>query len=149
MKVTTLFGEIDLDYTPIEFPITDSSIGARRIVRFEGIRSQSDSQEFAQILWTIWQMDEKGELKNELDAVQGRQVITPVSGQNRVTANGILILREAFPQGEVGDRAYQMAWNAGYNEYRYWMALLRLATLPNVIIGAGSILAQYERYDKP
>lgn len=147
--ITTPFGQIDLDVQQISFFISDSSIGARRRVVFEGIRSMTDSGQFAQIVWTIWQEEEEGGLKNELDAVQGRQVITPVSGQNRVTAEGILITREAFPVGEVGDRAYQMALDKGYNEYQYWMALLRIAPLPKVLKAAGNLLAQYERYDRP
>lgn len=147
--IKTPFGEIDLDFQPISFYIEDSSIGAKRRVDFEGIRSMTVLGEFAQIVWLIWQEDQEGKLKNELDAVQGRQVITPVSGQNRVTAEGILIMREAFPIGEVGDRAYQISFDKGYNEYQYWMALLRIAPLPQVLKAAGNLLAQHERYDRP
>jgi hypothetical protein len=147
--IKTPFGDIDLDVVPISFFISDSSLGTRRKVQFEGIKSMTERGQFAQIVWLIWQYDQEGNLLNELDAVQGRQVITPVSGQNRVTAEGILIMREAFPEGEVGDRAYQMAFDKGYNEYQYWMALLRLAPLPVVLNAAGNLLAQYERYDRP
>ena len=147
--IKTPFGEVDLTPTPISFWVSDSSIGAKRKVVFDGIRSQSEEGQFAQIVWKIWQFDEDGEtLINELDAVQGRIVITPVTGQNRVTSDGILIMREAFPEGEVGDRTYQMAWNAGHNEYRYWTALLRIAPLPNIIEAAGNLLAQYDRFDR-
>lgn len=147
--INTPFGEIDLDITPISFWITDSTLGTRRKVDYEGIRSQTERGQFAQIVWLIWQYDKEGNLLNELDAVQGRQVITPVTGQNRVTSEGLLIVREAFPEGEIGDRAFQMAYDKGHNEYLYWMSLLRIAKLPDVIIAAGYLLAQYERYDKP
>jgi len=148
-KIKTPFGDIDLDLEPISFFISDSSLGTRRKVQFEGIRSMTERGQFAQVVWLIWQYDQEGNLLNELDAVQGRQVITPVSGQNRVTADGVLIIREAFPEGEVGDRAYQMAMNSGYNEYQYWMALLRVAPLPQVLAAAGNLLNQHERYDRP
>lgn len=148
-KITTPFGEIDLDIDPISFWINDSSIGARQLVTYEGIRSKTERGQFAQIVWIIDQYDKEGNKLNELHAVQGRQVITPVSGQNRVTAEGILIVREAFPEGEIGDRAYEMSRAKGYNEYAYWMALLRIAKLPDVIIAAGNLLAQYERYNRP
>lgn len=144
----TPLGEVDLTPQPIELQITDSSIGFTRRVVFEGIRSQSESGEFAQIVWKVWQYDAEENLLNELDAVQGRQVVTPVSGQNRVTADGVTILREGFPAGEVGDRAFEMAWNAGYNEYRYWMGLLQGVPLPQVLAAAGSILSQFERFDR-
>ena len=146
--VKTPLGEIDLDVKPISFYIQDSSIGAKRRVQFDGIRSMSDLNQFAQIVWIVWQEDENGNLKNELDAVQGRQVITPVSGENRVTAEGILIIREAFPEGEVGERAFEMAKSKGYNEYLYWMALLRIAPLPMVLEAAGNLLASYQRFDR-
>lgn len=147
--IKTPFGEIDISPVPISFWITDSTIGAKRRIDFEGIKSQSEDRQFAQIFWKVWQFEKEGEtLINELDAVQGRIVITPVSGQNRVTADGILIMRESFPEGEIGDRAYQMAWDAGHNEYLYWMALLRVAPLPTVIQTAGAMLAQYNRYDR-
>lgn len=146
--IKTPFGDIDLNIKPITFFISDSSLGTRRKVQFEGIRSMTERGQFAQIVWLIWQYDQEGNLVNELDAVQGRQVITPVSGHNRVTAEGILIIREAFPEGEVGDRAYQMAFDKGYNEYQYWMAVLRLAPLPVVIQAAGNILAEFYRYDR-
>lgn len=147
--IKTPFGEIDLNPTPISFWISDSSIGAKRRVDFEGIQSQSEDQQFAIILWKVWQFEQDREtLINELDAVQGRIVTTPVTGYNRVTSEGISVMRESFPEGEIGDRAYQMAMNAGHNEYHYWMALLRVAPLPTVIQAAGSMLAQFERYDR-
>ena len=147
-KITTPFGEIDLDVQPISFWIKDSSIGARQLVTYEGIRSKTETGQFAQIVWIIDQYDAEGNKLNELHAVQGRQVITPVSGQNRVTAEGILIQRESFPEGEIGDRAYQMAYAKGHNEYKYWMALLHVAPLPVVIQAAGNMLAQFERFDR-
>jgi hypothetical protein len=142
------FGEIDLDYPPIEFLIKDSSLGSIRKVRYEGILHQSETGQFAEILWNIWQFDAEGNLISSLDAVQGRQVSTLVSGQNKVSADGILILRELFPEGEIGDRAYRMAWSSGCNEYKYWMALLRVAPLATVITLAGQMLAQFERFDR-
>lgn len=149
MKITTPHGEIDLAQKPVELQISDSSIGFTRKVTFEGIRSMSEEGEFAQIVWKVWQYDKEGNLLNELDAVQGRQITTPVSGQNRVTSEGVTILREVFPEGEVGDRAYQMAFEAGHNEYRYWMSLLQNVPLPQVLAAAGAILSQFERFDKP
>lgn len=146
--IKTPFGEIDLDSEPIRFPIKDSSLGTTQEVVWEGITQQSETNQFALIIWQIWQYGQDGKLINPLVAVQGRQVITPVSGQNRVTADGILIMREAFPEGEVGDRAYQMAFNSGHNEYHYWMALLRVAPLSTVITAAGQMLAQYARFDR-
>jgi len=146
--IKTPFGEVDLDYDPITFLIKKSSIGAIRKVEFEGIHAQSNTDQFAQIVWIVWQLDEAKEKLNPLDVVQERKVITPVSGQNRVTSEGILIMREGFPEGDVGDRAYQMAWNAGHNEYKYWMALLRIAPLPIVLEAAGNLLAQYEQFDR-
>jgi len=142
------FGEIDLDSPPIEFQIKDSSIGSIRKVRFEGILHQSETGQFAEILWNIWQFNSEGNQISALDAVQGRQVSTVVSGNNRVNADGILIIRELFPEGEIGDRAYQMAYTTGHNEYKYWMALLRIAPLTTVITAAGQMLAQFERFDR-
>lgn len=146
--IKTPFGEVDLDYRSIDFLITESSLGAMRKVEFEGIQYMSEKKQYAEIVWLIWQYNKENNLINELDAVQGRTVITPVTGLNRVTSDGILIMREVFPEGEIGDRAYQMAMNAGHNEYHYWMALLRVAPLPIVIQTAGNMLAQYNRYDR-
>lgn len=147
--IKTPLGEIDLEVPPISFWITDSSIGAKRRVDFEGISAQSQAGGYAQIVWKIWQFDEDQETrKNELDAVQGRIVFSTISDHNRVTSDGILITREGFPEGEVGDRAYQMALAAGHPEYSYWMALLRVAHLPTVLEAAGNMLAQYNRYDR-
>jgi hypothetical protein len=147
--VKTPFGEIELESKPISFFITDSSLGTKREVRFEGIRSMTESGQFAQIVWTLWQYDKEDNLVNELEAVQGRQIITPVSGENRVNSNGILILRESFSDTEEGQLSYQKAYDNGHNEYKYWLALLRVAPLPTVISAAGNLLAQYQRFDRP
>jgi hypothetical protein len=147
--INTPFGKIDLTPHPISFWIEDSSIGAKRRVDFEGIQAQSEDQEVALITWKVWQFEQDGEtLINQLDAVQGRVVTTPVIGYNRVSSEGLLIMRESFPEGEVGDRAYQMAYSKGHNEYRYWMALLRIAPLPIVLQSAGSMLAQFHRFER-
>lgn len=148
-KITTPLGEIEIDPQPIEFEISDSEIGTKLKVRFEGIRSMTDTDEFANIVWTVSQFDNEGKRMNPLFAVQDRQVVTEVSGNNRVTDEGITIIRAAFPEGEVGDRAYQMAWNAGHNEYHYWMALLKVGTLPAILTAAGQILSQYNRFHQP
>jgi hypothetical protein len=146
--ISTPFGEIDLDSPQIEFQIKNSTIGAVRKIAFEGIRSMTEEGEFAQIVWKVWQYGDDGNLKNPLDAVQNRTVITPVSGQNRVTNDGILIIRELFAEGEEGNVAYQAAFDAGHNEYKYWLALLRVAPLTTVISAAGQLLAQYSRFDR-
>lgn len=147
--VNTPFGEVNLDTSPIQFWIKDSSIGSKQLVRYEGIQSQSETHEYANILWIIDQYDQDGVTKlNELHAVQGRQVMTPINGYNRVTDSGVLILRESFPQTEAGQVAFQKLWDAGHNEYRYWTALLRIAPLPNIIEAAGNLLAQYDRFDR-
>lgn len=147
MKLETPFGEIDLDYVPIEFPISESSQGFQRIVRYEGIRSKSEEGQFATLIWKIWQYDKEGNALPEREFVQGREVRTDVSGNSRVTSGGITIKREGFPEGEVGDRAFQMAWNAGHNEYRFWMAVLHSRPMPEAIKAAGMILAQYGVFD--
>lgn len=146
--ITTPFGDIELDKKPISFWINDSSIGARQMVTYEGIQSQSEIWQQASIIWIIDQYDQDGNKLNELHAVQGRRIETIVSGQNRVTAEGIQIAREAFPDTESGQRAFQFALNKGYNEYLYWMALLRVAPLPVVLEAAGNLLAQYGRFDR-
>lgn len=146
--INTPFGEIELERKPITLWINDSSIGAKQLVTYDGIRDQSEQYEFANIIWIVDQYDEEGNKLNELHAVQGRQVITPVNGNNRVTDEGLLILREAFPETEAGQRAFQMAWNKGHNEYQYWMALIRVAPLPVVLEAAGNLLAQYGRFDR-
>lgn len=148
-KITTSFGELDLGYLPIEFDVSDSELGTKLRVRFEGIRSMTESGEFANIIWVVSQYSEEGDRLNPLFAVQDRQVITEVSGRNRVTPDGITIKREAFPEGETGDRAYQMAYSSGHNEYRFWMALLHTRSLPEIITAAGQILAQYARFHQP
>lgn len=146
--IATPFGEIDLDIQPISFWITDSTIGTRRKVTYEGIRSQSESEQFANIVWYITQHDQDGNLINSLDAVQNRQVITPVSGQNRVNSQGTLIIRELFPEGEKGQEAFNLAWQSGHNEYKFWMGLLRIAPLPTVLLAGGNLLSQYQRFDR-
>lgn len=148
-KITTPLGEIEIDPQPIEFEISDSEIGTKLKVKFEGIRSMTESGEFANIVWTVSQFDLEGKRMNPLFAVQDRQVVTEVSGRNRVTNEGITIIRESFPEGEAGDRAYQTAWNAGHNEYYYWMALLKVGTLPKILKAAGQILSQYNRFHQP
>ena len=85
---------------------------------------------------------------NEIHAVQGRQVTTPISGQNRVTDNGLLIVRESYPMDTEGEQAFQLAWNEGHNEYRYWTSLLRIAPLPVVLQAAGNLLNQFNRFDR-
>lgn len=146
--IKTPFGEIDLDYEPISIDIQDSEIGTKMRVYFEGINSMTEEGQFANIVWIVRQYDQDGKQLNPLFAVQERRVVTPVSGGNRVTSGGILILREGFPEGEIGDRAYQMAMSSGHNEYKFWMALLRVANLPTVLEAAGNMLAQYNRYDR-
>lgn len=141
------FGHLNIDYSPIEFTINPSSQGMERRVRYDGILFKSESNEAASIVWKIWQYDKEGNLLPDREFVQGREVRTDVSGSNRVTSGGITIKRERFPQGEVGDRAYQMAWNSGYNEYRFWMAVLHSRLLPEAIQAAGMILAQYGVFD--
>jgi hypothetical protein len=147
--INTPFGEIDLDSPSIEFKIKESSIGAFRKVSFEGIRSMTEEGQFAQIVWKIWQYDVNGNLKNELDAVQDRTVLTPISGANRVTDEGILIMRELFPAGESGDEEFTMAFSQGHNEYKYWMGLLRIVPLTTVITAAGQLLERYKRFERP
>jgi hypothetical protein len=145
--IETPFGPIDLDYTPIELTISANSQGFPRIARYEGIQSNSENGQYATLSWRIWQYDKEGNLLPDREFVQGREVRTEVSGNNRVTPDGITIKREGFPEGEVGDRAFQMAWNAGHNEYRFWMAVLYSRTLPEAVKAAGMILAQYGVFD--
>jgi hypothetical protein len=146
--INTPFGEIDLDSPSIEFKIKESSIRAVRKVSFEGIRSMTEEGQFAQIVWKIWQYDVDGNLKNELDAVQGRTVLTPISGENKVNDEGVLIMRELFKEGDSGDKEFTIALSKGHNEYKYWMALLRIAPLTTVITAAGQLLEKYQRFDR-
>jgi hypothetical protein len=148
-KINTPFGEIDLESSALEFQIKDSTIGAIRKVVFDGIEAMSEEKQYAFISWKIWQYDSDKNLKNELDAVQGRVVITPVSGSNRVTDEGILIIRELFPEGKSGDEEFTMAFSQGHNEYKYWMGLLRIVPLTTVITAAGQLLERYKRFERP
>lgn len=145
--IETPFGLIDLEYNKIELPISESSQGFTRIVIYEGILNNSEDGQYATLLWKVYQYDKEGNLLPDREFIQGREVRTDVSGNNRVNSGGITIKREAFPEGELGDRAYQMAWNAGHNEYRFWMAVLHSRTMPEAIKAAGMILAQYGVFD--
>jgi hypothetical protein len=147
-KIKTQYGEIDLGYAPIEFFISDSELGTKVKVQFEGIRSMTESGEFANIVWLISQYSEEGERLNPLFVVQDLQVVTDVSGNNRVTNDGITIKREGFPEGEVGDRAYQMTFTIGHNEFTFWMSMLEYVPMPKVLALAATILDQFGRFDE-
>jgi hypothetical protein len=147
-KINTPFGEIDLESSAIEFEIKNSSIGSIRKVAFDGIHAMSEEKQYAFIAWKIWQYDSDENLKNELDAVQGRVVITPVSGSNKVTDEGVLIIRELFTEGKSGDEEFTIALSQGHNEYKYWMGLLRIVPLTTVITAAGQLLEKFQRFDR-
>lgn len=128
--------------------ISDSAVGTKRRVKFYGINSMSHEAKKANIVWIVEQVDANGDLLDIVDLEQSRRVITPITDENRVDNNGILILRENYPVGETGDQQYQDAWDAGNPEYSFWWTLLQADNLPNILSQAATILNNYNRFDR-
>jgi hypothetical protein len=122
------------DNMMIEVAISDSALGTKRKVNFEGIRSMQFSIGFAQIVWIVSQLDDEGNKLNLPDINQDRVVISPISNQNQVDPNTGITL----PEGEQGSP-----------EFDWWWAVLQQQTLPTVLTQAISILYSQGRFDRP
>jgi len=144
----TPFGKIPLAWAKVQMAISDSTFGTKRKVVFEGLNSMTIEGEFCNIVLCVTHFDQDEKMIDNLDLNNQRKVITPVSGKNKVTSQGVTIERKLYPEGEVGDRAYQMAWDTGYNEFTFWMALLEQVPLPKVLGLAVTILDQFNRFDQ-
>ena len=77
-----------------EIPISDSALGTKRTVQFEGIRSMQISEGFAQIVFIIKQYDNEGNLLNLPDIQQNRAVISPLSDAHHVDPQTAITLPE-------------------------------------------------------
>lgn len=128
--------------------ISDSAVGTKRRVKFDGINSMSHEEKKANIVWIVEQVDANGYLLDIVDLDQSRRVITPISDENRVDNNGVLILRENYPVGTTGDQDYQAAWDAANPEYSFWWNLIEQSPLPVILSQAATILNNYNRFDR-
>lgn len=129
----------------ITIQISNTEIGTKRQVIFEGINSMSHENKTANIVWCVQQIDEQGELLDPLTVNQSRKVITNISDANRVTQEGNLIDRPDFET----DEAFQEAFDNGYPEYSYWWNLINQHPLPVILNQAAQILNSFNRFDKP
>jgi len=146
--ISTPFGDFTLGFERVEIAISDSAFGTKRKVVMEGFNSMTIDGEFCNIVWKVNHYNVINELISNPDLNNSRRVITPVSGQNRVTNKGITIDRRAFPEGEIGDRAHQMAFSKGHNEFSFWMSMLEYVPMPKVLALAATILDQFGRFDE-
>jgi hypothetical protein len=146
--ISTPFGNFPLGFQRVEIGISDSAFGTKRKVVMEGFNSMTIDGEFCNIVWKVNHYDQTGVVILNPDLNNSRRVITPVSGQNRVTDQGVTINRKAFPEGEIGDRAYQMTFTIGHNEFTFWMSMLEYVPMPKVLALAATILDQFGRFDE-
>jgi hypothetical protein len=117
-----------------EIPISDSALGTKRTVQFEGIRSMQISVGFAQIVFIVRQYDNEGNLLNLPDIQQNRIVISPLSDTNQVDPQtGITLL-----EGETGAP-----------EFTWWWTMAMTVPLPTLINQAIQILDSQGRFDRP
>ena len=144
----TPFGKIPLAYEKVKMLISNSTFGTKRKVVFEGLNSMTIEGEFCNIVWIVNHFDDNDEFIINPDLNNSRKILTPVSGKNKVTDQGVTIERKLYPEGEAGDQAYQTALDTGYNEFTFWMAMIEKVPLPQVLGLAVTILDQFGRFDE-
>lgn len=119
----------------ITFDISESALGTKRKVTFEGIRSMSMQSKFAQIVWIVSQYDAEGNKLTTPDIQQDRTVISPISNENVVNpATGVTV--EAGTEGAVP-------------EFDFWWTTLQSNLLPVVLAQAIQTLDSLNRFDLP
>jgi len=117
----------------LEIQISNSPLGHYRKVEFEGIRSMSMRQGFAQIIWIVTQYDENWQKIDTPDINQERTVISPISNANNVDPNTGMTL----PAGE-----------EGVPEFDFWWDMLNIQFLPQVIGAVIVMIDNDERYNR-
>jgi hypothetical protein len=117
-----------------EIPISDSGLGTKRTVQFEGIRSMGITNGFAQILFIVKQYDNEGNLLELADIQQNRIVISPLSDLNQVDPQTGITLQE----GETGAP-----------EFTWWWTMAMTVPLPTLIAQAIQILDSQGRFNRP
>lgn len=128
-----------------------------RVIVFEGVQYLFYSLETAELVWLEYPADAQGN-PIESDIIKPRSVITPISNENRVTTEGILIteeyIRSQNPKGtaetdEEYDKRiqglYESALSTGLKEYDYWVG--KVAWDP-IVKGAANLLTQFKRWDR-
>ncbi|PRY90554.1 hypothetical protein [Mongoliibacter ruber] len=128
----------------LQIQISGSRAGEKRIVIWEGINSMTNQGKFANIVWIVRHLDSEDNLIDDPDINQDRRVITPISDNNLVTQQGVLIVPENFEN----DEDYQSALESGIPEYTFWMTAIQSTPLPAIIMQAAQILDSYNRFDK-
>lgn len=116
-----------------EIPISNSALGTKRTVQFEGIRSMKISNGFAQIVFIVRQYDNENNLLELPDIAQNRVVISPISNVNNVDPNTGVTL----PEGEEGTP-----------EFDWWWQMAQVTPLPTIISQAITLLDQQGRFDR-
>lgn len=127
-----------------QIQISDSRAGDKRVVIWEGINSMTNQGKFANIVWLVRHLDSEDNLIDDPDINQDRRVITPISDENKVTSEGILIIPENFESEE----DYQEALEIGIPEYTFWMTAIQNTPLPAIIMQAAQILDTFNRFDR-
>ena len=119
----------------IEQNISDSSIGTKRKVAFDGIEGMSIKSKVARIVWVVTQYDSNDNEITVADINQNRIVISPISNENQVDPQ-TGITAEVPTEGTVP-------------EFDFWWEMLNSALLPQVLMQAIQILDSQGRFDRP
>lgn len=128
----------------IQKTIPPNSLGILRRVTWEGIERLSFKNKYAQIFWNVEMVDENGNLLEEPDLNQERQVMSILSNENRVNENGLLVIPEYYDTEE----EYQAALLVSIPEFDFWVGAIHQVTLPQLITGAIDMLVSTGRFDR-
>lgn len=128
----------------LQIKISNSRAGDKRVVIWEGINSMTNQGNFANIVWIVRHLDSNDNPITDPDINQDRRVITPISNENLVTNQGVLVVPENFETEE----EYQTALESGIPEYTFWMAAIQSAPLPAILMQAAQILDTFKRFER-
>jgi hypothetical protein len=144
--------------------ISDTTIDGKvfkRRVEFEGINYLSLSKESADIVWKLYLLDSAGNIVDHPDITQGRQIVTTVSNQFRVTPEGITITEDYVKtitprlEGELDidydyriKEIYNTMFVIGIPEFDFYWNTLLTAPLPTVVSQSIEVIDNLKGYDK-
>ena len=133
------------------------TLGLNRAVQFEGIEYLSYSLSEAKLIWYERFLDEAGEIIED-DTIPIRRIVTPISNENKVTAQGVMIIPEnvmAMNPIDVdeSEEDYKLRiegitallLETAIPEFDFWMGMVKWEGL---IMQAGTLLETFNRFDK-
>ena len=134
------------------------TMGNKRAVEFEGVEYLSYSLSEAKLIWHERFLDEAGNIIGD-DTIPIRRIVTPISNENKVTPQGVMITPEnvmamnPILQDEL-EEDYKLRIDAilaeqkltEIPEFDFWM---NVVNWNGIVTQAATLLESFNRFDRP